>query len=40
MSPLQSGGSIGIWQKYFGTGLTMYGMDINPYCKVKPLIKP
>jgi hypothetical protein len=31
---LQSGGSIGIWQKYFGTGLTMYGMDINPYCKV------
>ena len=33
-APLQSGGSIGIWQNYFGTGLTMYGMDINPYCKV------
>ena len=31
---LQSGGSIEMWHSYFGPGLTMYGIDINPYCKV------
>lgn len=33
MSHLQSGGSIEMWHSYFGPGLTMYGIDINPYCK-------
>jgi hypothetical protein len=33
MSRLQSGGSIEMWHSYFGPGLTMYGIDINPYCK-------
>ncbi len=31
---LQSGGTIEMWQKYFGAGLRMYGVDINPYCRV------
>jgi hypothetical protein len=35
---LQSGGSIGLWQSYFGDGLTYYGLDVNPYCQVWPLL--
>lgn len=31
---LQSGGTIEMWQKYFGAGLRMNGVDINPYCRV------
>jgi hypothetical protein len=31
---VQSGGSIGMWQNYFGPGLVYYGVDINPYTKV------
>ncbi|CAL6339223.1 unnamed protein product [Bathycoccus prasinos] len=30
---IQSGGSIEMWQDYFGPKLTFVGFDINPYCK-------
>jgi hypothetical protein len=30
---IQSGGTIPMWQAYFGEGLTYYGADLNPYCK-------
>ena len=29
---VQSGGSIGMWQQYFGDGLHYYGVDINYLC--------
>ncbi len=29
---VQSGGSIGMWQQYFGPGLQYYGVDINYLC--------
>jgi hypothetical protein len=28
-----SGGSLQMWQDYFGAGATIYGVDINPACK-------
>ena len=30
---IQSGGSIKMWQDYFGPKLKFVGFDINPYCK-------
>ena len=30
---IQSGGSIEMWQHYFGPKLNFVGFDINPYCK-------
>lgn len=31
---LQSGGTIGMWQSYFGDArLTYYGVDIDGYCR-------
>ena len=30
---IQSGGSIEMWQQYFGSKLNFVGFDINPYCK-------
>lgn len=30
---LLDGGSIEFWRQYFGSGLTYYGIDINPDCK-------
>jgi hypothetical protein len=30
---VQSGGSIGMWQDYFGVGLIYHGVDINGYCE-------
>lgn len=30
---VSQGGSIQLWQKFFGPGLRYYGIDINPLCK-------
>lgn len=30
---VSQGGSIKLWQKFFGPGLRYYGIDINPKCK-------
>lgn len=31
---IYSGGSLGMWKKYFGDQCTVYGVDIEPKCKV------
>jgi hypothetical protein len=31
---IYSGGSLGMWRDYFGPGSTIYGVDIEPLCKV------
>ena len=30
---IYSGGSLDMWQSYFGEGATIYGVDIEPSCK-------
>lgn len=30
---IYSGGSLSMWQKYFGSGCTIYGVDIEPDCR-------
>ncbi len=31
---IYSGGSLGMWRHYFGNGCRVYGMDIEPSCKI------
>lgn len=31
---IYSGGSLGMWRNYFGSGCHIYGVDIEPACKV------
>jgi SAM-dependent methyltransferase len=31
---IYSGGSLGMWRRYFGKGCTVFGIDIEPSCRV------
>ena len=30
---IQHGGSLEMWKSYFGSGVSIYGVDVNPHCK-------